>query len=732
MKTTVPITSLLMLVLAVAPGPAQTPPQPAPDVPVFGAESAVVLLDVVVRDKKGKLVRDLTAQEFEVFEDGKRQHVDSFRVMDGGLDLLLNRREAPAAAPAAATASTAPEPAAEPEAPRGPSVIAFLYDRLSPQGRDNAHKAAKAYATRGHVDGDMVAVFMIDLALHTLQPFTADLPSIQAAFDRANMQAQTEFANHREQERSFFSDAERLERTLAGMNATMDTGAAAQAANLAVQREFALLQGGVLRSFDRLERDQQGFSQTNALMALVGGLKALPGRKTLVYFSEGIAISANVLPQFRSAIATANRANVTVYTVDVGGLRAISNTQDARDQLVARANERLAQEGRGYIGTEDRALTQGQERAEDMLRMNPKAGLGDLAEQTGGFLVADTNDTGRGFQRIQEEMRFHYLLSYNPTDPAFDGRFRSVSVKVSRPNVVVHSRNGYLAIKPNAGSVPVRTFEAPALAQLDRRPPPRDFPISATALSFPEPKRPGRVTVMVQVPASALAFEPEKDGRTHRASFSVVARLRDAQGRELDRMSRDYPLTVASDKLEAARQGDVLYFQETDLAPGQYRLEAVVWDDLAKKASVHSMPVEVPVAGEQQLRLSSLMLVQRVDKLSPSEQGRDNPLYFGETILYPNMGEPLRKSQRDTLGFFFNVYGLTADAPRQAVLELTQGGKTTARLPVSLPAPDATGRVRHAASLPMAALPPGEYGLRLTVSSGTQTASRQCPMVIAE
>ena len=67
-------------------GPSATSSKPA--VPVFGVESAVVLLDVVVRDKKGRLVRDLEASDFEVLEDGKKQEVVAFEVVDRGVDYL--------------------------------------------------------------------------------------------------------------------------------------------------------------------------------------------------------------------------------------------------------------------------------------------------------------------------------------------------------------------------------------------------------------------------------------------------------------------------------------------------------------------------------------------------------------------------------------------------------------------------------------------------------------------
>jgi len=765
MKTISQPGALLVLALAVAssggaapppapgapPPPGQAPPPPAAEqaVPVFGVESSVVLLDVVVRDKKGHLVRDLKESEFEVYEDGQKQAISSFRAFDGGADYAPQSTDVPAAAAQGAPASASAHPAAVPTSgastpaptPEGrstptPAVIAFLFDRLSTEGRDNAHKAALAYATRGHVDGDVVGVFALDLALSTLQPFTKDLASVRAAFDRAAMHAGTPYAaDVREQERAFNDNAQRLEASLAGINAggggSASSAPTAAAASLAVEREFAVMQAGMMQSFDRLERDQQGFSATNGLMAMVSGLKALPGRKTIVFFSEGLSISAAVVSKFRDVIATANRANVTVYAIDAGGLRTHSNTQEARDELVARGRQRIEQEARG-IQASDGALTRGQERSEDMLRLNPQSGLGQLAEETGGFLVAETNDTARGFQRIQEEMRFYYLVSYNPIDATFDGRFRSVSVKVNRPGLEVHSRKGYLAVRSNT-SVPVRAFEGPAIAQLDRRPQPDDFPLNVTALSFPESKRPGRVPVMVQLATSALAFAPDKDGKLYRAQFSIVARLRDAQGREVDRLSRDYPLTVPADKIEAAKRGDVLYFQETDLRPGRYTLEAVAWDSVGKKASVRAATVEVPAAAAGELRLSSLVLLGKVEKLTAAERERDNPLYYGDTIVYPNMGQPFRKSATPTLGFFFTVYGSPSDAaPQQALVELLKGNAVAARLPMPLGAADVNGRIQHAAALPMQALAPGDYTLRITVANGTKSASRQAHFTVAE
>ena len=144
-----------VLCVAVAVGPfpaglagAQTPPA-APEVPVFGTSTAAVVVDVVVRDKKGKLVRDLTAADFTVLEDGTPQAIESLRVVDNApaAEEAAAGPVSPAPAPPAGTAAVAAP--AKAERAGAPSVIAFVFDRLSSPARKTAEKAALSYTDRG-------------------------------------------------------------------------------------------------------------------------------------------------------------------------------------------------------------------------------------------------------------------------------------------------------------------------------------------------------------------------------------------------------------------------------------------------------------------------------------------------------------------------------------------------------------------------------------------------------
>ena len=227
------VVAVLVHALAWPAGPVvATGPQDAPavpprleQVPTFGVGTAAVTLDVVVRDKKGRAVRDLKTSDFEVFEDGVKQTIDSFRVFGRPLDETAPVAPRPAAAPAPGPApapAPAPLPAIEPE--DRPQIIAFVFDRLTATARTMAQKAALTYLEKGHVEGDLVGVFSIDLALRTLQPFTRETGLIRAGLERAASQANTDFASNRQQTRGLVDAISTAEQTTDAISNTSFSG----------------------------------------------------------------------------------------------------------------------------------------------------------------------------------------------------------------------------------------------------------------------------------------------------------------------------------------------------------------------------------------------------------------------------------------------------------------------------------------------------------------------------
>jgi hypothetical protein len=199
----------------------------------------------------------------------------------------------------------------------------------------------------------------------------------------------------------------------------------------------------------------------------------------------------------------------------------------------------------------------------------------------------------------------------------------------------------------------------------------------------------------------------------------------------VSRVSQHYQLSAPAAKLDTARAGDILFYRETELPPGKYTLDAVAYDAEATAASVKSFPFEVPAPGDSGATLSSLVVIDHVEQVPAAERDPKNPLYFGEMLVYPNLGDPLRKSAAKALGFYFTARG-PANA-RKGQIEIVREGQVTARLPLDLPAPNASGLIQHAGTLPLQSFAPGSYEIRLALLAGSERlASRTATFTVAE
>ena len=175
-------------------------PQTPPAQRAAGSEKAgvtAVLVDVVVRDKKGMPVRDLQQSEFEILEDGAPQTVGSFTPI---FEAEASPATAPVAtaAPVAAGSTGADGTGAIPAAAKVTPITALVFDRLSPEGRQLAVKAARAYVSEKDPLPSMMGVFGIDLAFTPYAPFTKDRETLQKALDTIETRASTTFGMDRE------------------------------------------------------------------------------------------------------------------------------------------------------------------------------------------------------------------------------------------------------------------------------------------------------------------------------------------------------------------------------------------------------------------------------------------------------------------------------------------------------------------------------------------------------
>jgi VWFA-related protein len=689
-----------------------------------------VTLDIVVRDKKGRPVRDLTAADFEVYEDGVHQEIGSFR--------FVLRQPTEAGNPVATTGGkTVPAPRIP--APRdvgSAGVIALVFDRLSPEARALARKAGLAYAEEGITGGGFTGVFGIDQALRTIQSYTDSPELIRQAVERATSSTTSTYASGAGKVRDLSDRSTALSQSISsGESAVSAAGAARDSAGAsdagaaigqaAVQQAFIEMESRMIENFEALERDQQGFATINSLLAVITPMRNLPGRKTIIFFSEGLALPQSVQTKFPAVINAANRANVSIYAIDSAGLRIESGAAEAAREINSLANRRMQQTSRGTDTIQSAPYTKALERNEDLLRLDPRSGLGQLADQTGGFLIHDTNDLKAGLRRIDDDMRAYYVLTYVPKNDDYNGQFRHIAVKLNRQNLEAQTRKGYYAVE-SVGQLPMLDYEAPAIAAShNARPNSNPASLRAAALDFPATGRPGLAVILGEAPISAFTLSPASDNKTYNADFSMIALVRDQSGQIVQKVSQHYPLSGPIERLQAAKKGDVLFYREVQLPPGRYTVEFIAYDAPLRKADVRKTSLEVPRVDEAKLRLSSVVVLSRAERITADEQKKDQPFYFGELVVYPNLGAPILKSATKQLAYFFTAWPARGSVePLKLVAEIVQNRRSVAQTSAQLPAADDQGRIKYAGALPLEGFQAGIYELKVTVTDNRTSMSR--------
>ena len=684
----------------------------------FRGGATAVMVDVVVRDSSGKPVTDLRLEDFELREDGVRQAISDMTLV--ARPSRRPGREPQRSSEGAQQHSSESQAASEDDSISPPALsdrqfVALVFDRLSSEARALACEGALAYLDIAAND-DVYGVFAIDLSVNTIQTFTSDKPTLRAAIASVATRATTTF--DRDATRSTF-DTTRGDAHPSVPDVASPESAGRPVDSGSTSRDRAMLATLVGKmSWEALARDQQGYATTNALMALSATLGRVPGRKTILFFAEGLAIPDAVLPHFNSVITTANAANVTIYPIDAAGLRVHSG-----DAETGRAVRAIGAAGLSVNSDGSNQSSLGLlELNEDILRKNPRTALTMLAERTGGFLVHDTNDLATGLEQIESDRRFHYLLLYEPRNTDFEGEWRRVEVRVpSRRGLRVRSREGYVALREPT-RLPLHAYEGPALAALERPSAPEQIPYRVTVTSFPTAAHTWRVPVLVSLSKHAITFQ--SDGDQYRTDFTVLVRFKDSAADLVQKVSQRYRLTGKLAERDSVRSGDVVFLRQPELPPGRYGVEAVVHDALTGLAGVRRAYLVVPSSEPDGLEVSDLVLIDRAERIDTDDPDTDTTLVVDGVLLFPANSRPVKAGPDAQTTFLARaICGRSRELA--ARIELHRAGIAIAAGELDVPKPDADGAALLMGQIPLGTVPPGDYVVRLVVRSGSDTAIRE-------
>ena len=401
----------------------QNPPRPSPSpVPTFRAGTTLVQLDAVVRRPDGSFADDLTRDDFVVLDDGQPHQVETLYVVSG--------KQVRAAAP---TADGVPV-LGSPVVPQRMFLFVFDLYHMRAGRVARARQAALEFVEQSFRPGDIAGV--VSNGTLANNRLTSDAVEVANAIGAVRPTGESDAFQREMQDWPTMTEAEavQIEREAGGIDHPMRDailGAACSASmdycdplTVALVESKARYVASSARSWAR--------SPLLTLAALGRELGRLPGRKTLLFFSDGFA-SEETEADIRTVIGEAARSSVVIYTLDTRGLDRGTASSDIITGAVPKAG--------GYG-----ALT-----SQMMLDAGQDAPM-RLAADTGGFAIRNENDFSRALREIADDTSSYYVLGYRLTHATFDGTLHHVTVRVNRPGLTTRARRSYVALEPAACS----------------------------------------------------------------------------------------------------------------------------------------------------------------------------------------------------------------------------------------------------------------------------------------
>lgn len=526
---------------------------------------SVVNVDVYVTDSKGNAVPRLTKDDFEIFENNKPVEITNFYAVEGGKAVPLEGEAVPAPAVPGGPVAAAQPQSTIPEDQRLRLVIYIDNFNLQPFDRNRVMRELRAFlgAHLGRQDEAMLVTY--DRELHVRNPFTSDASLIAARLvELEKISAQ-----------GVHSVSERRD----ALQKIQDSQSAAEAETYA-------------RTYAQSQSNDAEFT-LDALKDIVNSMAGLPGRKAIVYVSDGLqmmvgqdvyyavhakygeqtsslteATQYDMSRRFRELTAQANANRVTFYTIDAAGLRSFSST-DASVQ------------GPGPTSPGSAQLI------DSMQIQNLQATLQTLAEDTGGQVIMNTNSFTPGLERMARDFGSYYSLGYTPPHYG-DGRYYKIDVRLKKKNkdLKIRHREGYRD-KSTESRMTDGTLAALKFTF-------EDNPLGIT-VEFGEmqPRDDGffLVPVIVRIPMGKLVLVPRETG--NEAKLRLFVSAIDSKGNTSDVQQVPIPISIPKDKIAEAVNKQYVYTVTLLMRGGDQRVAVGVRDDIAAQESFLSRGLRV-------------------------------------------------------------------------------------------------------------------------------------------
>lgn len=521
--------------------PPSKPPQG-----VLRVTTQLVQVNVIVKDRHGKLVPGLTRDAFKVLDDGKPQKISIFRVEETG-------------PPAAPTAQLPPDTFSNiPERESGAvaAVTVILLDGLNTPWVNQASARMQVIQfLRQLQPGDRVALYALGSQLQVLHDFTSDASALVAALSHFRGRIASELEA---------SEPDNLDSSDGGSRARAEAAALQQW--LSDRKQF-------MADYYMNRRVQMTVA---ALVAIAGHLEGLPGRKNLIWVSGGFPLLNGLdqilqpggfnhlrsyAPEISRAARALNNVNLAVYPVDARGLMVMPTFSAARRNAP----------GRTFPDLTKNFFT-----------------MDEIAERTGGRAFYNSNDIRGAIRSVVDDSRLTYVLGYYPENQKWDGEYRKIKVEVSRSGLQLQYRRGYVA----AEEPPSAPQGGDALADAVFS------PLDATAVGFAvratseqaQPGGPPAVRMVSRIDAHDVTLTP--DGNTWTGSVTLAVVELDPRGANLKGKTYTLNMKLQPETRRKFLASGIVVTGVFPIVPGGERMRVVVRDDPSGQMGSITFPLD--------------------------------------------------------------------------------------------------------------------------------------------
>jgi VWFA-related protein len=669
----------------------------------FRTETNFVEVHAIVTDQKGAFVKDLTREDFDVYEDGRLQAPSVFSLVDVPLEKPF--------IPLNATAPIEPDVRETTRTFDGRIYILLLDDLHTNVTRTtNVRDVARRFIDEYLGVGDLAAVVYTSGRQESGQELTGNRQLLKAAIDRFQGQklpsaGAEKLALHRQQ----IASQEGLS------DETQD-----------IRTPEGLQQAQSIRDPYDQQRAANARRALDAIENISGWLSDVQGRrKALLFFSEGFDYdiyqpfdiareSSLVLAETQEAMAAAQRANVNVYGIDPRGM--------------SQFGEMIAINDRSDYPQLDYGTFRGQLRE----LLLAQESLISLSDETGGIPIVNSGDLAGGLARIVLDNSRYYMLGYYSDSARWSrNRFLKIEVRVKRPGLRVRARKGFLP--PDARAIArvreaeVKAGTTPALrAALSKPVPIGDLPMRVFAAPLRGPGDKGSVVVALEIDGPALQFQ-QRDGRfVESLEVSIVAADQRARVQGGDRQT--FNLNLMPETHARVSNTGVRLLSQLELPPGRYQIRVGAHESTGQTIGTVPYDIEVPDYSKTPFALSGVLVTSSsAGSFTTANQDADwNGLLPAPPVVTRTF------SPSDTLTWFAEVYDNTSQQAHAinytTSIQDARDGRTllTSRDNRVIQAGSRGIAQGFTTSLPLRDLQPGIYVLHVEASSTAagQTASR--------